>query len=978
MEESHSGFMAPLLYHARKVLFPDALSADVATTPHFRGIDNAPVAKQTQDATAFKRNEKSRRGRTNAATCSLAAVSTDVTMKNHGTKHSADYYEKENRIPIPRSNNIRGGAFRKKMDSLASTTALEGTQRHGRSGGFRRRRDDWSSLGSVPSSSSLAKSVHNDCEVKVPGVGKTTKPLEQLDSKWNSLSSQQSSSNENISSGSHQNLPDNRDTNNSVSSIHESKKERRRRRRGRCQHPVSSLVQNCDNESNKMDNGKRATVVSSLMNLPSSIQKQHQRPHSVSDAAALRRNQNRQSSTKGQEDDLIHNIQSMKIIDDALKSPSKIQSFQPQQSLPSPSFHSPIVYKQRPFATAGECTSPPSALHRVASVTNHIFQKAVTSCTPASKASHDYTPGSSARPVRKRMDKKKTPDKLIGLEECGSVDVMSPMAASPLVTEFSVTPKSLVRRQRRIEKSNDLTEKDNALEGANDVQDCAVSLDCVEDHDETSHDGVSPRDLLISRLNECEVPELGVAGFGCAKANLFPDRFDASAVDCNVPSNTAANETKVMRGSSVIAVEMATPRVNRPKLAMEDSRPDENRTKVSIRGSAVLSVQKAPPLWKPEMPSQVERGGSADKVIKKTKAKHKKSGSKKLSVPTSRTTAKPELHETQQSKFDEAILAGEGKRRSARESKPTDRFTVDTWNDNDHEVGARKVRFTNNDADDLSPEKLNGANNCNPTSPLIKKNECVIKHEMCAENQDPSALSSEQDMTTTHSRSCSSSDGQWSSEEVSMLRKAQNNIDPTISSYWEEVACLLGGKSASECREKWFSLVATPKGRPQKDAMKDQLPRGSSNSKIVNNTSFDEEDDLFQSTPWRGALLDLQNDTLAKKLSQTSTFGTSFGLSPCIQSAAVTNSFLQHQDTSALKDRRKGYKTYIDNLRKDLNPSNKNAKKGAIHKHVDSQRSVPLENGVWGVLRVDGSVQISMQEESEEEMDDFFDEEVED
>ncbi|KAL7482564.1 hypothetical protein ACHAW6_008243 [Cyclotella cf. meneghiniana] len=984
MEESHNRFMAPLLYHAKKVLFHDALSADAEAAPHFRGITAAaPVEKNTQETKAVKRNEKSRRGRMNAATCSLAAVSTDVPM-NHGTKPKNRHDEKENRMPFGRFNSNRRGAFRKKMDSLASTSAVDGTQRHGGSGALKNRRDEWSNLQSVSSSTNLAWSVFNDGQVKVSGMEKAAKRVEQFN-EHNSANSQQTSSNEHICYRSRQALTDNREKDTSIlSSIHESKKERRNRRRGRCRHHVSSLVQHSEKVSTKPEAGKRATAVSSLMNLPSSIQKPQQRHDSAYGAAALRTHPTDERPT-GQEDELIQNIQSMNI-DDSIKSPTKIQSFKLQPSLPSPSFQSPIVYKQCPFAVAGACTSPPNTLHRLASVSNNIFPKAANEYTPASKAAHNYTPGSSAKPVRKRMDKKKTPDKLTGMDECGTVDGMSPMTASPLVTEISITPASLVRRRRRSVKLNDLIEKDDAAQGSVDGQDCAVSFECVEDHEEMSHNGVSPRNMLTSPLNECAAPQFDEGEIICAKANLFLDGFDTNIVEGEASSDTEATKTKVTRGSAVIALEVATPRFNKPKSAVEHSMQDENRNKAYIRGSAVMSIQKAPPLCKPVMLSQAEHSESGANFTKKKKEKQKKVGVKKsLNLTCSKTNGKSEQSKTQQSNAEEVILAGEGIRRSARESKPTDRFTVDAWNDTDREGAGRKVRFTNNEADDLSPDELTeedellGEDNSDPTSSLTERHKSVTTHEPCRDKHDPLPLAPKQEMDTNQTLSSSLNDGQWSSEEVSMLRNAQNNIDPTISSYWEEVSSLLGGKSASECREKWFSLVATPKGRPHNGNKKDQLRCSSSNSKPVNDESiFEEEDDLFQSTPWRGAFLDVQDDSIAAKLSQSTTFRTSLGLSPCLQSTTVKNSFLSQQVESALNERRKGYKTYIDNLRKDLNSLQKNSKKGTTQKAANGQRSVYLECGAWGKLSTDGTVHISMKEESEDEVDDYFDEEEED
>jgi hypothetical protein len=697
------------------------------------------------------------------------------------------------------------------------------------------------------------------------------------------------------------------DSNHSCESS-EPKKGRRNRRRGRCNHPVSSLVQQCGVNRTEI-NGRRGATVSSLMNLSTSAQK-----------TQMNRRSNKSNDRRPLEDDLVRNIQSMKIDDakaNSAKSPMQIK--QPKPSWPT--FHSPVVYKQRPFALPGECTSPPSFLHRLSSVSNSMFQKS----TPG-KNNNAFTPGSSAKPRRKRLDKKKTPDKLTAMEECGlSVDLDSMEAVSPLVTEFSVN------RRRRKSLNNPVA---RVAEEAVESNECSVSFECCQE--EMSHTGVSPRNLLASPLQSASrsAPKFEVES-PCAKANLFPAAESNPLVGCVIPKRTGLEK---VRGSSVLAVEVATPRVFK-SASSEESSGVESTKKERIRGSAVLSIQKAP---------------AVSNQCAETKAKltKQKSGCRQPG-PISRHS-KPSMSEkVTQMKSRETIPVEEGMRRSARESKPTDRLTV-TWNDT--VAGTSNARSNKSSSDELV-----GNIQVDILPKVAKKGNSKLDTDY------PITMPIEptKEINTKQTLNFPLPDGQWSNEEVSMLRHVQMKLDPTVSEYWEEVACLIGGKSASECRDKWFSLVATPRGRPQKENKK----QPNAASTISADDSFDEEDDLFHSTPLRESLRDM-----AKKLSNTSTFGTSFGLSPCIQSA-TTNVSAPPGTTSDLKERRKGYKTYIDNLRKDLNPLHKNAKKFIAHRYTGKSQ-VYLESGDYGKLLHDGTVQFTMHEENEDE-DDFFDEEDE-
>jgi len=112
-------------------------------------------------------------------------------------------------------------------------------------------------------------------------------------------------------------------------------------------------------------------------------------------------------------------------------------------------------------------------------------------------------------------------------------------------------------------------------------------------------------------------------------------------------------------------------------------------------------------------------------------------------------------------------------------------------------------------------------------------------------------------------------------------------------------------------------MVATPKVRKVTKKKNASPSKNSHNPSGVLDASMsieEEDDDLFNSSPFRDVDQDDDNDMIATKFSN---FGNSSSLSPYI--SQNTNPNNQREDQSALKFRRKGYNLYIDNLRKDIN-----------------------------------------------------------
>lgn len=214
---------------------------------------------------------------------------------------------------------------------------------------------------------------------------------------------------------------------------------------------------------------------------------------------------------------------------------------------------------------------------------------------------------------------------------------------------------------------------------------------------------------------------------------------------------------------------------------------------------------------------------------------------------------------------------------------------------------------------------------------------------------------------------------EWSNDELNALRNAQKEINPTSISYWQEVAIKVKTKSSLDCQNKWQATPKVRKTVKKKKATKDAVFDASISD------SDEEEDDLFNSSPYRKAYLEDKDNMIT--INSRSLWNSS-GLSPCIKQKTNLNSLLEEQ--SALKPRRKGYNTYVENLRKDIN---------RVEKKKKAQRSSPLanerahihadlligESHMLGNLRSDGTVKLFLREECSDldESDDLWAEEEE-
>lgn len=149
----------------------------------------------------------------------------------------------------------------------------------------------------------------------------------------------------------------------------------------------------------------------------------------------------------------------------------------------------------------------------------------------------------------------------------------------------------------------------------------------------------------------------------------------------------------------------------------------------------------------------------------------------------------------------------------------------------------------------------------------------------------------------------------WTGLQISQLHHAYNQCDPTSPAFWQDVSLFVQSKSASECQAKWFSLAKTPG------------PKGRTTSQRTNH----EEDDIFDATPVRFKNFPLPSKLLQERMRQNTTHG--------VQSKPSTNSQeIQDETTkSPVHNCRKGFKTYLQDMRRDVNRAEK-AKKKRIHK----------------------------------------------
>lgn len=239
--------------------------------------------------------------------------------------------------------------------------------------------------------------------------------------------------------------------------------------------------------------------------------------------------------------------------------------------------------------------------------------------------------------------------------------------------------------------------------------------------------------------------------------------------------------------------------------------------------------------------------------------------------------------ELNQANSSENSNDGAGMRRSARESKQTDRLTV-TWKKCN--VASRSDR-SKSVGDGVENDNVENDDGETPEAPKEKTAKLEVKG-LPSPKREPDVPSPP--------TSDDSADA-WSADEMRRLRTAQKEVDPTSILYWHEVARIVGNtKSPSECQRKWQCTIATPK--PRRRELPDQSVAHSENDDAADG---DDEDDLFNSTPMR---IVCEEDRF-----------TNFNIG---EGGCQFSPLKQDALSDVQKPLRKGYNKYISNLKRDI------------------------------------------------------------
>ena len=238
----------------------------------------------------------------------------------------------------------------------------------------------------------------------------------------------------------------------------------------------------------------------------------------------------------------------------------------------------------------------------------------------------------------------------------------------------------------------------------------------------------------------------------------------------------------------------------------------------------------------------------------------------------------------------------------------------------------------------IQPEKYDGTyvDTMSTTSRKKKKNiKSSLKKKKASNNKDRSKVKKRVRISDEADKECntdnsvgSNEDGQWTSANLKALHTANRIVDPKSFSFWEDVSEIVGTKSTTECREKWFSLVNTPvlKRRPKK---KTTLEAPLSDTRH----SFD--DDIFNATPMRGIF-----DVGEKDGSRSTSFDEIGVLSNMVVGSAIKIDKVEHNNANLHGDDKnaaypQGYKTYIQNMGRNMRQKDRkkncNASKSSNH-----------------------------------------------
>ena len=348
-------------------------------------------------------------------------------------------------------------------------------------------------------------------------------------------------------------------------------------------------------------------------------------------------------------------------------------------------------------------------------------------------------------------------------------------------------------------------------------------------------------------------------------------------------------------------------------------------------------------------------------------------------------------------------------RRSARGQIPTDRFSPSValkqaqykTDDRNKKVGSKPPRAATKSIlkNNGRPPRGRLPPQASQVEPPLEDEETMTTTAAAGESQEHSVgIDFEQDDETN---------AEWTEAQLLQLKQSHAEVDPTSTTFWTDLAQQVHGRSAQECRDKWFSLVKTPAPRVRKPkAKQDAAANAMDHAQEVgaavqshNDIYDDDEDDIFNSTPMRGILFPSNNNTMLEEDESASVehnnndknddMEMDFDVgSPVVMSARRNRRVSTEYDDGSSSNEHQplqqkvGYKSYMMGLKrgvaKALQEDKKKKKKKPTSKRVDGSSKTFTEsvgNDAQGVslkghLSPGGTLQVKNLTEAD---DDFLD-----
>ena len=150
----------------------------------------------------------------------------------------------------------------------------------------------------------------------------------------------------------------------------------------------------------------------------------------------------------------------------------------------------------------------------------------------------------------------------------------------------------------------------------------------------------------------------------------------------------------------------------------------------------------------------------------------------------------------------------------------------------------------------------------------------------------------------------------WTKALLDSLQKSHSTADPISLRFWQDVAVMVDGKSAQECRDKWFSLTVSPTVHRRKKILQEESSYDGD----------DDEDDIFNSTPGKLVRAGKVNTSLTQG-QKGSYRAKSFKRLSDLFSSPLLNRRKKVQSPSQNKSPsffRPNYKTYVKEVRNGL------------------------------------------------------------